>query len=57
MGDFLYTFNMKKLLILIVLLISSCGEEVQDKCTCNPKPQDGPMGEKFHFIYCKVNDK
>jgi hypothetical protein len=57
MGDFLYTYFMKKLLILIVLSISSCGEDVQDKCTCNPKPQDGPMGEKFHFIDCKVNDK
>jgi hypothetical protein len=48
---------MKKLLILIILLISSCGEEVEEKCTCNPKPQDGPMGEKFHYIDCNVNKK
>jgi hypothetical protein len=57
MGDFFYLCDMKKLLILIVLLISSCGEEVEEKCTCNPKPQDGPMGEKFHYIDCNVNKK
>jgi|694.fasta_scaffold125371_5 hypothetical protein len=46
-----------KIMVLSFFILLSCSEpnkKVID-CTCNPKINNGPHGEKFHFIHCDIN--